>query len=271
MASTTSTTSSPSCAPAPDAPPPGEPPNFAVYNISLVNGAVDFVDETVKRRRTSCAGFALGIPFLSNLPSQREIKIEPEAGASCSTAAAFDSAALDDPFRGQPQDRRAPTVRGPRSGALSRLHPRRICRCGCRPATLDADLKLDFEQAKTTGLEPQRQCRVRMRPSWPTPAAATLLDFESLSLALADVRPLEGRLHLSDVASDRAAPEARARRRRHAEPAGDGSGDRCYGKDELFPHNRRGRTAKKTRENQACRCRSTSCAWRAGRSAGPIR
>jgi uncharacterized protein involved in outer membrane biogenesis len=61
--------------PPPD--PKAEPARFAIYNISIKDGAVDFDDQTVKRRH-ELRNFVLNVPFLSNLASQREVKTEPK-------------------------------------------------------------------------------------------------------------------------------------------------------------------------------------------------
>jgi len=50
--------------------PSGEPARFAIYNIHLSEGTVDFDDQTVKRTH-ALRELVLDVPFLSNLASQR--------------------------------------------------------------------------------------------------------------------------------------------------------------------------------------------------------
>jgi hypothetical protein len=56
--------------------PPGPPPRFSISNIEVVDGRVDF-DDRPDRRQHQLTQLELGIPFLSSLPTQTEIKVEP--------------------------------------------------------------------------------------------------------------------------------------------------------------------------------------------------
>lgn len=67
-----------------DDPPPGEPQRFAVYNIAITGGSVDFDGQPVKRKH-ELRDFELKVPFVSNLASKREVKSSP-SWPSCSTA-----------------------------------------------------------------------------------------------------------------------------------------------------------------------------------------
>jgi hypothetical protein len=60
--------------------PPGPPPRFALSNIEIVDGQIEFDDrpEHVKHEITQ---LKLGIPFVSSLPSQTEIRVEPHFSA----------------------------------------------------------------------------------------------------------------------------------------------------------------------------------------------
>ena len=55
---------------------PSKPVNFALYNIALRDGRVELNDESV-RRKHELKDLQLGIPFISNLESKREIKVLP--------------------------------------------------------------------------------------------------------------------------------------------------------------------------------------------------
>jgi len=60
--------------------PPGPPPRFSVTNIEVVDGRVAFDDRPAGRRH-EVTRLALGIPFLSSLPSQTDIRVEPAFSA----------------------------------------------------------------------------------------------------------------------------------------------------------------------------------------------
>jgi hypothetical protein len=60
--------------------PPGPTPRFAVSNIEVADGTVTFDDRPTGRRH-QVTGIALGIPFISSLPSQTDIEVEPSFSA----------------------------------------------------------------------------------------------------------------------------------------------------------------------------------------------
>jgi hypothetical protein len=180
---------------APDAP-KSEPPRFAIYNIAITGGAVDFDDQTVKRRH-ELRDFVLKVPFLSNLPSQREIKTEPKL-AFVLNGSAFDSAAFTTPFaesrKTDAQVHFKDLDLAPYLGYIPGGLP-----VALRAGKLDADLKIDFERAATAGLKLTGTIAahsIKLADS----KGRDLLGFDSLKVALADVRPLERIVHLGEVA-----------------------------------------------------------------------
>ena len=56
--------------------PPGPPPRFSVSNIEIADGRIDF-DDRPGHRQHQVTELRLGIPFLSSLPTQAEIEVEP--------------------------------------------------------------------------------------------------------------------------------------------------------------------------------------------------
>jgi hypothetical protein len=62
----------------PDAATPGPPPRFSVNNIEVEDGSVAFDDGPAARKHT-LAGLALGIPFVSSLAYEADIKVTPRA------------------------------------------------------------------------------------------------------------------------------------------------------------------------------------------------
>ncbi len=182
-------------APAADAP-KGEPPRFAIYNIAITNGAVTFDDQTVQRRH-ELRELVLHVPFLSNLASKREIKTEPRL-AFVLNGGKFDSAASSTPFSENRRTDAQIKFEGldlvPYLGYIPGGLP-----VALQAGKLDADLRIDFEQAAAVGLKITGTVAangIKLADG----KGRDLLGFESLKLALADVRPLERIVHLSEVA-----------------------------------------------------------------------
>jgi len=71
-------------APAPVAE-PGPPPRFAIYNISVVDGRVDF-DDRPERKLHAITDLRIGIPFISSLPVDARVTVEPELSAKVNGA-----------------------------------------------------------------------------------------------------------------------------------------------------------------------------------------
>jgi hypothetical protein len=63
--------------------PPGPTPRFAVYNISLTGGAIEFDDRPDKAVHV-VSDLQIGIPFVSSLPSQIDINVQPHLTAKVS-------------------------------------------------------------------------------------------------------------------------------------------------------------------------------------------
>jgi hypothetical protein len=56
--------------------PAGRPPSFSVSNIQVVDGRIDF-DDLPEHRQHHFTEITLGIPFISSLPTQTDIKVQP--------------------------------------------------------------------------------------------------------------------------------------------------------------------------------------------------
>ncbi len=54
----------------------GPPPKFALYNIEVAGGRIDFDDRPEKNQHT-VDDLRIGIPFLSTIPTDAEIKVQP--------------------------------------------------------------------------------------------------------------------------------------------------------------------------------------------------
>ncbi|MEJ7686267.1 MAG: DUF748 domain-containing protein [Variovorax sp.] len=201
---------------APDAP-QSEPPRFAIHNIAITGGSFDFDDKAVKRKH-EVRDFVLKVPLLSNLPSQREITTEPKL-AFVLNGSAFDSAALSTPFADSRKTDAQLSFKDldlvPYLGYIPGGLPLAL-----RAGKLDAELKIDFERAAATGLKITGRIAARGVKVVDEKGAA-LLGFDTLEVALADVRPLERVVHLAQVTL--AAPSSgRARCSRPAQPLATG-------------------------------------------------
>jgi uncharacterized protein involved in outer membrane biogenesis len=75
---------------------PSEPAHFALYNLQVRNLALRFDDRPAGRVQ-SIDAFNLSLPFLSSLPAQVEITVQPHLAFRLN-GAAFDSAAQATPF-----------------------------------------------------------------------------------------------------------------------------------------------------------------------------
>ncbi len=176
--------------------PPGEPARFAVYNIAITGGSVDFDDQPVQRKH-ELRDFELMVPFVSSLPSKREVKVEPRL-AFALNGSRFDSSAHSTPFA----DNRKTDAQlhftdldlAPYLGYVPGGLPVKLL-----AGKLGADLKFDFERTEASslrisgGIEAQG---IKLADR----AGRDLLDLASFKLGLADVRPLEGVVHLDSVA-----------------------------------------------------------------------
>jgi uncharacterized protein involved in outer membrane biogenesis len=63
--------------------PPGPPPRFAVYNIALSDGSIEFDDRPDKAQHV-VSDLQIGIPFVSSLPSEIDINVQPHLTAKVS-------------------------------------------------------------------------------------------------------------------------------------------------------------------------------------------
>lgn len=190
----------------PDPAPAGPPPRFALYNIALRYGAVDFEDRTVARTHT-VRDLALSVPFLSSLPSKREIKVEPRLAFKLNDSA-FDSSAEATPFlssrKTQAHIRLADFDLAPYLGYLPESLPVRL-----QSGVLGLDLTLSFEQhpdaaVHVRGLVQARGLRLSDSRQQP------LLDVGSMAVQIADLQPLAQRGHIASVEIEE--PRVMARR-----------------------------------------------------------
>jgi hypothetical protein len=175
--------------------PKSESPKFAIYNIVISGGSVDFDDEQVKHLH-QLRDLTLHVPFLSNLASQREVKTEPKL-AFVLNGSRFDSNAFTTPFAANLKTDAQFSFKGldlaPYLGYLPSGLPVQL-----KAARLDADLKVAFERGTATGLNISGVIEAH-DTTLADAGGGDLLAFDSLKIDLAEVRPLEKVVHLSAV------------------------------------------------------------------------
>lgn len=174
---------------------PAEPARFALYNIDLSGGRIDFDDRAVGRQH-EVRDLRLALPFISNLPSQRQIKVQPQL-AFVANGSAFDSRAEALPFDASRHTDAAFRLSGldlqPYLGYIPPGLPIKL-----QAATVDADLRLGFEQTPQPSLRVGGTLTVSGLKSVDGQGADALA-FDALKVQLGEVRPLERKVHLAAV------------------------------------------------------------------------
>ena len=180
--------------------PPSEPARFALFNLRLADGEFSFEDRQVQRTHV-LRKLRLDLPFLSNLPDDLQVKVEPRLAFELN-GAAFDNQGKSTPFAaGRASEFRIhfdPMDLSPLWAYVPATLP--VQPVGGR---LAADLMLRFEQP--VGGEPRVDLSGRidlgdfsLQPQGGTP----LLSWQRLQVQLADVRPLQRRVVLDAVQLD---------------------------------------------------------------------
>ncbi len=196
---------------APSDKPASGPARLALHNLTLNGGAIDFDDRMVDKTH-AVRQLSLKVPFISTLPAQRDIKVEPhlsfEVGGS-----RFDSSAQATPFaqtgKGDATVKWEGLDLAPYLPYLPASLPVRV-----QGAVLDLDLKVAFEQAPRlavtlSGQVQTRNVQITDRNQQP------LLSYERLTVDMADVRPLDQVVRLARV--ELAAPIVTATRNARGE------------------------------------------------------
>lgn len=184
---------------------PGEPPRFALYNLELNGGQLDFIDQSVSKTHV-LRDLQLTVPFLSNLKSQREIKTTPHLAFRLN-GSSFDTAAVGTPFAQTRKTDASVTLSGfdlsPYLAYWPASLPFRL-----QSAVLHADAKVAFEQTpdavvRISGTATAEKVRLLTVPSPALPEASSssrdFLSFDRLQISMDDVRPLEQFVKLSAV------------------------------------------------------------------------
>lgn len=181
--------------------PVSDPQRFALYNLVLSEGQLDFADLPAGKTH-AVRDLRLSIPFLSNLRSQREVKTAPHLAFKLN-GSSFDTSAVGTPFAQTHKTDATIALRGldlrPYLAYWPVGLPFRL-----ESAVLHADIKLAFEQTPATMVRLSGTAtadQVRLRDTQAGQAGGReLLAFDKLEVGLDDVRPLERLVKLSSLA-----------------------------------------------------------------------
>lgn len=177
---------------------PSEPMYFALYNIVLQGGRVD-LDDRVAGRVQKVRDLKLALPFISDLPSAREVKVQPQLAFTLN-GSPFESQAEALPFDPSKQTEARfklsqfdfePYLRYLPAGLPLQL----------KAGLLDADVQLAFGQTPKPLLRLSGTVTVSKFKA-ADQSGADALDFSALKIQLADVQPLARQIHLASVELD---------------------------------------------------------------------
>lgn len=184
--------------PAPDQP-AAEPLQFALFNIAVSGGELVFEDD-VAGVTHQLSGLTLGVPFLSNLASRREVVTQPHLAFTLN-GSAFDSRAATTPFartRDTDASLDIPVL------DLAPYLPYWPAAWPVRPeaGVLQLALQLDFEQQETprlslSGTAALSDLRVVERQA--ASGTAALLAWERLGVTVNRLEPLAGQADLASI------------------------------------------------------------------------
>ncbi|MDP1528863.1 DUF748 domain-containing protein [Rhodoferax sp.] len=181
--------------------PASDPLRFALYNLVLADGAIEFTDAPHQKTH-QLSQLQIKLPFLSNLATQRDVVVVPQL-AFALDGSRFDSAAQSTPF--------AQSQKTALSLKVSKLDltPYFVYQPASLPlrltsAVLDADLKLAFEKTPEASVRLEGQIQAS-QVTWVSNAAGNLspspdlLAFSQLTLELKDVQPLLQNVQLASL------------------------------------------------------------------------
>jgi len=184
----------------PDPQPRTEMARFALFNVRIADGELQFDDKPVARTHV-LRKLVLDLPFLSNLPDDVLVKVEPRLAFELN-GSAFDNQGRATPFaEGRASEFDIHFDRldlGPMWAYVPAQLP-------VQPAggTLSAKLNLRFEQPRQSEPRLQLKGQLELRDlSLKPPGDAPLLAWQNLRVRLADVWPLQRRVALDELQLD---------------------------------------------------------------------
>ena len=173
---------------------------FAVYNVAILDGRMDFEDRPVARRH-QLSELQLALPFLSTLPADVEVQWQPRLSGKLD-GVPFGSQAQALPFAQAPRARLDLQIDGidlaPLAGYLPASSPASV-----QQGRLHLDLALDFAQPRGTAPTVKLSGSVRLLDfALVEPGGRPLARWRELSLPLTDVQPLRRSVSLGAILLD---------------------------------------------------------------------
>ncbi len=177
----------------------GKPLAFALYNLRVADGRFEFVDQP-KGVTHVVRALNVGVPFLSSLPSYREVETRPHLSFTLN-GSQFDTTAESLPFAETRETEARFRIEGldvkPYLAYLPVDLPVRL-----HSGVLDADLQLRFQQMPSDA-KVVLQGRVRAIGLAAVDAAQQdVLGIDAVVLDIADLQPLQRSLALSSLEID---------------------------------------------------------------------
>lgn len=187
--------------------PSGEPARFALYNLQLRGGQVLFDDRPAERRH-ALSGLQLSLPFLSNLPTYVDVKVEPRLAFQLN-GSPFDSGAQATPFarsRHAALSLKVPDLDlAPWLAYVPRQAPVQPQR-----GFVSADLQVEFQLDAANRPQVVLRGRAGARDlALADAAGAPLVAWRRLEVGLDDVQPLAATLRFASITLDGAALQVR--------------------------------------------------------------
>lgn len=195
----------------------GEPARFALNNIELVDGAVA-IDDQVVGKKHGISEIRIGIPFLSTLPDDEEIKVKPALSARVNEALfQVDGETL--PFADTLETSVAIRFTGLQLPTYLGYVPLPL-QFSLASGTLDTDLRLAYRRAVTaTNERPAQPARLLLTGRAavgdlaliPNDMKEPLVQWRLIDVMLEEVEPLQNSYRIASVSLTR--PVLRATRR----------------------------------------------------------
>ena len=172
-----------------------EPARFAVHNIVLTHGSADFTDAPMQATHQLRA-LELAVPFISSLPSQRQVRVKPLLAFTLD-GSRFESAAVATPFSERGEGTLSLSLKQVDISRWLGYVPRGLP-VALRSALLSCELNIAFEQRPKLSLRVSGTVDVGGL-ALADAAAAPLLEAGRIHVVIDELRPLEGLVKLGRI------------------------------------------------------------------------
>lgn len=183
-----------------DQPPSEEPARFSINNIQLRDGRIDIDDQPFARKHV-ISDIRLGLPFVSNLPADVELFVEPSLAARINDAP-FSLNGKVKPFVDEREASLKIEFNALNLAGFDEYSPVPL---GFRLASgsLDTDIELNFRQAKEGAPRIVLQGAVELRDlELDSRDGKPLFKLPALDMVLNEIQPLAGRIDIASIRID---------------------------------------------------------------------